>query len=167
VYFPTLEPTAVGAFSSAFAVHVASRRWLYGTLGRLSAGMRIWPFIILTALILAGCGHRELIDRIVKEDSADPHFPSGLSSLIRLPAAAPVAQVAAKALGLVETNITILETRQVHISHGDENKLVPPERLSYIAVLVDTGSGRKVVLLQFQQDSDHPPGGWWSRDYDL
>ena len=133
---------------------------------QIIAGMRIWPFI-LTALVLAGCGRRDPIDRIVKEESANPHFPSGLTSIIQLPAAAPVAQVTAEALGLAETNITILETRQVHISYGDENKLVPPESLSYIAVLVDTGSGRKVVLLQFRQDSHHPPGGWWSRDYDL
>jgi hypothetical protein len=129
--------------------------------------MKTRPFIILTALILVGCGHRDPIDRIVKEDSADPHFPSGMFMPIRLPATASVGEVAARALGLAETNITILESRQVHISYGDEDKLVPLERVSYTAVLVDTSSGRKVVLLQFQQDSHHPPGGWWSRDYDL
>lgn len=124
--------------------------------------MKTRPFIILTALVLAGCRHQDPIDRIVKEDSANPHFPSGMFMHITLPATASVGGVAARALGLAETNITILETRLVHISYGDEDKLAPPERGSYTAVLVNTSSGRKVVLLQFEQSI-----GWWSRVYDL
>jgi|SRR6266850_3405906 len=129
--------------------------------------MQTSPFIILVTLVLAGCGHQDPMERIVKEQSANPHFPSGMFMPIRLPATASVGEVAARAVGLAETNIAILETRQVHISYGDKDKLVPPELVSFTAVLVDSSSGRKVVLLQFQQDSHHPPGGWWSRDYDL
>jgi hypothetical protein len=129
--------------------------------------MKRWPFIVLMPVFLAGCGHSDPIDSIVKKDSADPYFPSGLTAIIKLPPTASVAEVTARALGLTGTNVTILETRQVHISYGDEDKLVPPESIRYTAVLVDTSSGRKVVLLQFERDKHDPPGGWWSRVYDI
>ena len=118
-------------------------------------------------MVLAGCGHRDPIDRIVKKDSADPFFPSGLTGIIKLPPTAPVSEITARALGLTGTNVTILETRLVHISYGDSDKLLPPESVLYTAVLVDTDTGRKVVLLQFERDKRDPPGGWWSRVYDL
>ena len=125
-------------------------------------------FIIFLAVVFVGCSREDPIDRIVKQDSADPHFPSGLVMAIRLPATAPVIEVTSNALGRSLTNITILETRQVHISGWEDDKLAPSEVFEYTAVLVSTSSGRKVVLLQFRQDKRYPPGGsWWNRVYDL
>jgi hypothetical protein len=126
--------------------------------------MKAWPFIILMAPVLVCCGHRDPIDRIVEQDSADPFFPTGMFTPIRLPATASAAEVASRALGQSGTNITVLETRQVQI-HADSG--LPAELVNFTAVLVNTTSGLKVVLLQFQKDSQNPPGGWWSRVYDL
>ena len=122
--------------------------------------MKTWFFIITVAtVIMVGCSHQDPIDSIVKKASAEPTFPPVtdiLRSLIELPATAPVAEVVSKALknselgGTNVTIVTILETRQVDIAnnanklrfgHSDINRCT--------AVLVDTSSGRKVVLLQF------------------
>ena len=112
---------------------------------------------------------RDPIDRIVKKDSANEYFPNGMFIPIHLPETAPIAEVASRALGQSITNVTVLDTRQVHISYGDADKLFPQRirDFNYTAVLVDSSSGQKVVLLQFQQNSQHPPGSWWSRVYDL
>jgi len=133
-------------------------------LGRLSARMQACSFIILIVLVLVGCGHRDPIDRIVKEESRNPYFHNGMFTAIRLPPTASAIEVALKALGQSDTNIAVLESRQVQI-HAD--KELPPELMSYTAVLIDTGKGRKVVLLQFQKYSKDPPGAWWSRVYEL
>ena len=127
---------------------------------------RFW-IISLGALALAGCSARDPIDGIVREDSADPYFPNGLFPIINLPSTAPVVEVAAKALGLAATNVSVLETRQVHIAYGNEGKTAFSEDSRYTAVLVNTGSGRKVVLLQFERGNRQAPSNWWSRIYDL
>jgi hypothetical protein len=123
--------------------------------------------IVVLAGISTGCGHGDPIERIVKRETANPYFPSGLTMTIELPATASVVEVTSRALGQSITNITILEARRVHISRGDEERQTPPGFWDYTAVRVNTSSGQKVVLLQFQQDSQHPPGSWWSRDYDV
>jgi hypothetical protein len=130
--------------------------------------MKAWPFIFLVTFVLAGCGHRDPIDRIVRQDSADPSFRSGLNGLIMLPSTASITNVTTRALETVGagTNIMILETRQVQIAYGDEAKIVQPQAIRYTAVLVDTDSGKKVVLLQFDGPKHGPSGGWWSRVYD-
>ena len=108
-------------------------------------------------ILLAGCAHQDPITRIVKTESANEYFPNGAYLPIQLPATASVGEVASRALRVSSTNITVLETRQVQIPTGSR---LPPEVVGYTAALVDTGSSRKVVLLQFHQD------GWWSRVYD-
>jgi|GEM_PF-2502163 len=47
------EPTADGAFISAIAVHVASRRWLFSTLGHNHAMNNMRAFL-MSFLLLAG-----------------------------------------------------------------------------------------------------------------
>ena len=138
--------------------------------GRLSLRMKASSLIIFTALVLTGCAHRDPIDRIVKKDSADQHFPSGPFAVINLPATAPVTEVVSNALGqpdlsgLSVKHFTVLETRQVKI-HADYG--IPPELVNYTAVLVDTSFGQKVVLLQFQKHKQNTNGWWWSHVYDL
>jgi hypothetical protein len=109
--------------------------------------------------------HQDPIDSIVKEASADPIFPASntLCLEINLPATAPVAEVVTRALTeTAETNVTVLETKQVQIANADKNRVVPPDYLRYTAVLVNTSSGERVILLQFQRD-----GNWFYRVYDL
>jgi len=80
--------------------------------------------------------------------------------LIKLPATAPVADVVAKALegrGPEGRNVTILETRPVHIANANKMNKVPADANDYTAVLVNTSSGRKVILLQF-----FPRVGLWN-----
>ena len=122
--------------------------------------------MIVVAVALTGCGRTDSIDAVVKHESADISFPSGMFRAIRLPAPAPVSELVSNALSFAfiePTNFTILETRQVRIHDGTG---IRPERASYTAVLVDTSSGQKVVLLQFEHDPGHDDY-WWSRVYGL
>jgi hypothetical protein len=128
--------------------------------------MKAPSFTLLVAIVLAGCSQNNPIGRIVKEGSADATFGMGTYSPIVLPAATSPTRLAAEALGQSQTNFTVLETRHVQISYGDQ-QAVDPESTSYTAVLVNSSSGRKVVLLQFRQDRGHKLGYWWSRIYDL
>jgi len=124
-------------------------------------------FIIsVVAVVLAGCSHQDLIDSIVKKASAGPCFPPITDILtfgIELPATAPVAELVSKAL-YNETNITILETKQVDIANNaNKLRLGHSDIRRYTAVLVNTSSGRKVVILHF-----YPPVGFWNYvTYDL
>ena len=52
VQFPTADPTAVGAVSSAIAVHVAGRRWLF-SLGIMAHTSKIDRWLGFAALICA------------------------------------------------------------------------------------------------------------------
>ena len=119
--------------------------------------MKTMLLMFSMVILLAGCGHRDPISRIVKTESANEYFGNGMYMLIQLPASASASEVASRALGVSVTNITVLETRQVQIPTGSK---LPPEFVGYTAALVDTGSSRKVVLLQFHKD------GWWSQVYD-
>jgi len=155
----SLQATRDGRSSSASRFTLVGSACLsFGSLGRLHVRMKAWPFIFIVALVLVGCGHRDPIDQVVKKESANDFFGNGMYMLIPLPASASVTEVTSRALSLPDTNITVLETRQVRI-HGS---LLPP----FTAVLADTGSGQKVILLQFRPDKQHPPGGWWSHVYD-
>jgi hypothetical protein len=86
---------------------------------------------------------------------------NGFAPKIDLPANAPTNQVLEqmfKVIGFNNGHVTsyqIVETRQVRIIGGFQDT-------NFMAVLVETNLGRKVVLLQHQTG----PGGWWSRTYD-
>src|ERR1700739_390414 len=116
--------------------------------------MKAAAFVIFWAAVLAGCGHPDPIDRIIDKAFASPGPGNGPFTPIPLPATASVTQVLART---VVGNSPILEIRQVNVSGLG----------AYTAVLVGNSPNQKVVLLQFQPDSLHPPGGWWSRPYDL
>ena len=137
------------------------------SLGRLYDPMKSTFFVVsVVAVVLAGCSHQDPIDSIVKKASAGPCFPPVsdiLTFSFKLPATAPVAEVVSKALHN-ETNITILETKQVDIANN-ANKLRfgHSDIQSYTAVLVNTSSGKKVVFLHF-----YPLAGDWDYvTYDL
>jgi hypothetical protein len=125
-----------------------------GSFGRLIPRMKASSFGILGAILLIGCGQRDPIANDVKQCSADSRFRSGIYSPIYLPATATPKEVLDKVL----PNASILETREVHISYGNQQEIAP-ESTVYTAVLVDAGMGRKVVLLHFDQDRSQPPGG--------
>jgi hypothetical protein len=123
-------------------------------LGRLSTRMKTWLLIILAAVFLAGCGHRDPIDRVVAEASANPYFKNGPFQPVLLPETASPVEVAARALGYGDstTNIPVLEVRKVQIYNEE-----------YTAVLLPFGAGQRVVLLQYEK----AVGRWWNRKYDF
>jgi hypothetical protein len=103
------------------------------------------------------------IDNIVKEGCAAKIFPPPTDTFtifpIKLTASAPIAEVVSEAFlkgGGGETNVTILETRRVHIANVDKDRKEPKQYNDYTAVLVNTSLGRKVVLLHF-----YPQVGEW------
>lgn len=106
-------------------------------------------FVILLAIVLTGCGLKDPIDRIVKEESANPHFGNGMLRPLLMPATASPSQVVARIVG----NLPILEIRQVYIpsDHAD----------AYTAALVAKGDVRGVVLLRCENDDQ----GWWTQVY--
>jgi hypothetical protein len=129
--------------------------------------MKTSSLSFLMIVLLAGCTPANPIDRVVQKESSNQYFPSGMSALINLPATASPAQVASSALGESLTNITIMKIRPVRIVYKDMKDVAKeqPDLFNYTAVLVDTKSGQKVVLLQYNNHARL--SGWWSGVYDI
>jgi hypothetical protein len=112
---------------------------------------------ILSIAVLLGCAHKDPIDFIVQQASSNPEFRSGPFKPINLPATAPVEDVVKQAfentlpLPSHVGRIKIVNTREVNISGN-----------LYSAILVDTGRGRKIVLLRYEP----PVQRWWNKVYD-
>ena len=129
-------------------------------------------FLLVLALALAGCGHPNPIDRIVKEESANGTFPSGIFTPIYLPATASIREVTSNVLARATapstvTNITILQVQHVTIDFENMSKELLPFGPTYTAVLVNTTLGQKVVLLQYEGSSTNSPSYWWNRVYNV
>jgi len=97
------------------------------------------------------------IDELVQKLSVSPLWKNGLSPDLDLPADAPTDQIIARVFertgfddGYVKTH-RILDTRVVRIPGEIAD--------SYLAALVDTNFGRKIVLLKYESTR------WWSRVY--
>ena len=152
----------------------AAQRGVYYLLGRLSAHMKAWHFIILVAVFLTGCGHRDPIDRVVRQASANPWFGNGLFMPIRLPATATPQQLTSAAFKQDISELcsvtNIIESRKVQIIRKGMPKDIIDEKhidyFTYAAVLVDTDVGRKVVLFHyFDGGKDKKAAGWWHQVY--
>lgn len=120
--------------------------------------------LCLVTYILIGCTPSDPIDRLVKEESSDPMFGNGMYFPITLPETTPPNQIAAMALNDTLTNLVVLKIKNVIISYGKEQDMMP-ETTRYTAVLVGTRDGVKIVLAQYR--SDKPVVGWWTRVYDV
>ena len=102
------------------------------------------------------------IDQLVADLSASRGWEpwwAGISSGLGLPETASPEDVIHRIFemgmptGQVR-NYKILEIRQVHIPNGDGSGL-------YTAALVQTDSGKKIVLMQYDGRD------WWTRTYDI
>jgi hypothetical protein len=119
--------------------------------------MKTWPFIFLASLVLAGCGRSDPIDRVVRQESSNPYFPSGPFYGINLPDTAPIEEVVTQAfehalpLRIHPGKIDLLAKREVKI-HEE----------TYTAMLVQTSSGQRVILLRYLPRVTN----WWSMIYD-
>jgi hypothetical protein len=81
---------------------------------------------------------------------------NGLFPVLGLPATASTEEVVARVFRMKEERIPkILEIRKVQIKDS-----LPADAI-YTAVLIETDSGRKIVLLRYLP----PAGGWWTRVY--
>ena len=87
-------------------------------------------------------------------------FPNGLWSPIHLPATATTAKLVKKALTAeaIHSRFTIFETRKVRLACPGREGFPGTD---YIAVLVGTHSGRKIVLLQYDAQN------WDSQVYNV
>ena len=90
-------------------------------------------------------------------------FPNGPWASVHLPAETDAAHLVPQALAAsrwpATTNFTILKTRRVRIVCKGTESVVPDP--NYTAVLIETHSGQKIVLLQFNITD------WLSRVYDV
>jgi hypothetical protein len=123
---------------------------------------------ILCSVVIAcayiSCAPPDPIAGVARKESSNPWFSSGMYSAVALPVTASPLDVAAAALGQPSTNVVLFEARKVSICYSDAQKMEPAAR-EYMAVLVGTSSGRKVVLLQYREYLKQP--GWWNRVYDV
>lgn len=117
--------------------------------------MKLSTLAIFSLAALLGCQPIDPIDRVVRKESSNEYFPSGMWKPIDLPATASAEEVIGK---LFATPIRILTNREVRISED-----------LYRAALVETGGGRKVVLIRYDKDRNPTKKlkGWWSRVYDV
>lgn len=142
-------------------------QWTARCFGVDSPRHRKIPLCMLLVSIISfncGCTPSDPIDRLVKKMSSDPLFQMGMYRPIVLPVTASPAQVASTALGESLTNVVVVETRQVLISYDNQFELAP-ETTKYTAVVVNTKSGRKIVLIQYR--NNRHSAGWWSSVYDV
>jgi hypothetical protein len=97
----------------------------------------------------------ELLERLSKTSGL---WINGVSPILESPKDASHAEVVAEMFTKISfdegrvNEHTIVEKRKVTIPSGGLDQ--------YIATIVDTNLGRKIVLLQYQQSA-----GWWTRIY--
>ena len=124
---------------------------------------RSCAFVYDARLWLARMGQKNSIEieRLVSRLSSLPMWENGTFPTLNLPATASTEQVVTRVFRMTGfdkqpvTNHRIIETCQVQI---------PSSFMGfYTAVLVDTPSGRKIVLLACQKSG----AGWWSRVFDV
>jgi len=66
------------------------------------------------------------------------------------------------------TNVVVLESRPVTISHKDEQQLPPPANIEHwTAILADTKFGKKIVFLRSQTVQTNLQASWTYYIYDL
>jgi hypothetical protein len=113
-------------------------------------------YVLILFVVLSGCVQRDPINRIVKKESDNHYFKSGPISPVYLPSNAPIAEVITQAFSnafpfrIYANNVNVITQRNVSLAGQ-----------TFIAVLVKTESGEKVVFLQY--DVNH----WWHRVYDV
>jgi len=133
-------------------------------------------FIITLVATTLGCSRPSVpldpIDRAVSAESSKP-TPQGMwAQGITAPATNAPAVVAIRVLSAPywqesPTNVVVLETRSVRISHKDSKGLLPPVWERWTALLVDTRFGRKVIFLQCKPIGTNLQASWTYFTYDL
>ncbi|HXF11064.1 MAG TPA: hypothetical protein VN625_09785 [Desulfuromonadaceae bacterium] len=117
--------------------------------------MKLSGFILFTVVILTSCAPSDPIAQAVKIESAKP-TPQGLGvyGAINTSTTDTVSVVAVKVLSgnNSSTNVAILESRPVIISHPDMKDLLPISAQQWTAVMADTTFGRKIIFLQRNND---------------
>jgi len=115
--------------------------------------MRLWLITLLMYSSLA-VSASDPIDRLVQSLPSNGLWTNGLFPKIMLPATADASQVIAECMvGAHIEKYSILEIRDVAVAGLS---------VKYLAVLVDSTAGQKIVLMQYAS----PASGWWTRIYD-
>ena len=144
--------------------------------------MNLWNLTLLLALLMTGCASprtpdsisrfvRSLADEEAEAKKEGHHgyaFPAGLWSTIPLPSETPIAQVAKEAVKQVDwlgaSHLKVVTIRRVRICRPElPLSLYDP---SYTAILVQTPTGRNIVLLQFRQAQGSHPACWENKVFD-
>ena len=146
--------------------------------------MHLLRFTLSLVVLLGACASSQasdLIDQVAQrlaqlqaealEQNEYRVFPSGVYEPIFLPSNAVPAEVAKAALRqedwFASTNCSVVTTRVVTIFCG--SKRLEGIDANFVAVLLRTSLGDRVVLLRFIQDNSNRQGRldhWWSRVYD-
>jgi hypothetical protein len=111
--------------------------------------MKTRSLAILGLIALWGCTKQDPINHLVQQASSNPYFGSGIYTPIYMPSNAPINEVVKQAIHL--GSINVVTQRDVNINS-----------VRYKAILVETGSRRRVVLLRYEP----PVQRWWNGVYD-
>jgi hypothetical protein len=133
--------------------------------------------VVAMAAMMLGCSSSSTppdpIDQAVRAESSKP-TPQGLGAYLGItaPATNSPTEIAIKVLSAsfwIEspTNVVVLQTRSVRISHTDSKGLLPPAAEHWTAVLVDTKFGRKIIFLQCQRVDTNSQAFWYYFPYEL
>ena len=126
--------------------------------------MKAWHLIILTAVLLAGCGHQDPIERLMHRVSHES-FPSYPFKRIELPATATPEQLIAALSKRSVLDLGHFDFTSYKISEIRSVQTEPPMSQTFTAVLLDTSLGQKIVLLR-PMGSGTNFEGWYYRAYD-
>jgi hypothetical protein len=108
------------------------------------------------AVVVSGCSRRDPIDRLMAR-LPEEGFTSYMYRPIQLrETASPRECISALTNAESFVNPTVLEIRQVH----------DRDQTDYTAVLVNTSTGRKIVLLRAERGVKNKWEGWYFKIYD-
>lgn len=99
------------------------------------------------------------IDHLVAELSREPEWRNGLFRTIQRPATATAEELVADVLAYSSFQAGKVKKYAVL---GSKVVRIGTEGVDYVAAVVDTDLGRKVILLQYEKGLS----GWWSRVFD-
>lgn len=115
---------------------------------------------IIVSLLCSACAAQAPIDSLAAKLSSDPLWMNGGSPLIKLPETAENSEVIAECFKMTDfdhghvNKFKILEIKKIKIRGA-----LPDE---YLAALVDSDLGKKIVLFRYTGSIT----GWWTRVYD-
>ena len=126
--------------------------------------MKTWHSILLSAVVVVGCGHRDPIERLMHEVSSE-HVPSYPFKPIGLAATATPEELISALSKRGPSELGHFNFASYKISEIRPVQTEPPISEKFTAVRLDTDRGQRIVLLRPMQNKTNWIG-WYYKVYD-